>query len=80
VIRGDSLSLSIAAASVLAKVTRDAWMVEYSEAYPHYGFAEHKGYGVKQHQAALREHGASPLHRMSFEPLRPKLLPVEDGE
>jgi ribonuclease HII len=80
VIRGDSLSLSIAAASVLAKVTRDAWMVEYDAAYPNYGFAEHKGYGVRQHQAALREYGASPLHRMSFEPLRPKLLPLAEGE
>jgi ribonuclease HII len=80
VIRGDSLSLSIAAASVLAKVTRDAWMVEYHQVYPHYGFAEHKGYGVRQHQVALREHGASPLHRMSFEPLRPKLMTFEGEE
>ena len=80
VIRGDSLSLSIAAASILAKVSRDTWMVEYDAAYPHYGFAEHKGYGVRQHQAALREHGASPLHRMTFEPLRPKLLPIEETE
>jgi ribonuclease HII len=49
-------------------------MVEYHQQYPHYGFAEHKGYGVPRHQAALREFGTSPLHRMSFEPLRPKLF------
>lgn len=76
IIHGDSLSLSIAAASVLAKVTRDAWMVDYDCQYPQYGFAQHKGYGVPQHQAALKEFGACPLHRMSFAPLRPK-LPLE---
>jgi ribonuclease HII len=79
IVRGDSLSLSIAAASVLAKVTRDQWMVEYGEQYPQYGFAAHKGYGVPQHQKALRDYGASPLHRMSFAPLRPK-LPFEDTD
>jgi ribonuclease HII len=77
IIRGDSLSLSIAAASVLAKVARDAWMVEYDAQYPGYGFAIHKGYGVPQHQAALREHGASPLHRMTYKPLLPQLPFVE---
>ena len=76
IIRGNSLSLSIAAASVLAKVTRDGWMVEYDQQYPQYGFAQHKGYGVPQHQAALKEFGACSLHRMSFAPLRPK-LPLE---
>ena len=76
---GDSLSLSIAAASVLAKVSRDAWMMGYDRDYPQYGFAVHKGYGVPQHQAALREHGASPLHRMSFKPLQPQ-LPFEEAE
>lgn len=69
-IKGDSLSLSIAAASILAKVARDAWMVEYDELYPGYGFALHKGYGVPLHQAALRERGASPIHRLTFAPLR----------
>jgi ribonuclease HII len=78
-VRGDSRSLSIAAASVLAKVSRDAWMTEYDRDYPHYGFAVHKGYGVPQHQAALREHGASPLHRMSFKPLQPQ-LPFDELE
>jgi ribonuclease HII len=80
VIRGDSLSLSIAAASVLAKVARDAWMVDYDAQYPGYGFAIHKGYGVKAHQAALRELGASPLHRMSWRPFQQPRLPFEDAE
>lgn len=75
VIRGDSLSLSIAAASVLAKVSRDAWMVDYDAQYPGYGFAIHKGYGVPQHQAALREYGASPLHRRTWRPFQqPRLF------
>ncbi len=80
VIRGDSLSLSIAAASVLAKVARDGWMVEYDAQYPGYGFAEHKGYGVPKHQAALRELGTSPLHRLSWRPFTQFRLPFEDTE
>ncbi len=80
IIRGDSLSLSIAAASVLAKVSRDAWMVEYDAQYPGYGFAVHKGYGVPQHQAALRDLGASPLHRMTYKPLQQPLLPLSFEE
>ncbi len=80
IIRGDQLSLSIAAASVLAKVTRDGWMVEYDAQYPQYGFAAHKGYGVPVHRAALRDHGASPLHRMSYKPLSQFRLPFEVGE
>ncbi len=78
VVRGDSLSLSIAAASVLAKVARDGWMTDYDRVYPAYGFAAHKGYGVAKHQAALREHGASPLHRMTYKPLAQLRLPFED--
>ena len=66
VVKGDSLSANIAAASVLAKVTRDDIMVELAEKYPQYGFEIHKGYGTKAHYAALTEHGASPVHRMSF--------------
>ena len=66
VVKGDSLSANIAAASVLAKVTRDNLMVELAETYPQYGFEIHKGYGTKAHYAALREHGASPIHRMTF--------------
>ena len=66
VVKGDSLSANIAAASILAKVTRDNLMVEMAETYPQYGFEIHKGYGTKAHYAALREHGASPIHRMTF--------------
>lgn len=66
VVKGDSLSMNIAAASILAKVSRDDWMVKLSEEYPQYQFEIHKGYGTKAHYAALTEHGASPVHRMSF--------------
>ena len=66
VVKGDSLSASIAAASILAKVTRDRLMEELDEAYPQYGFAVHKGYGTKRHYEALREYGPSPIHRMTF--------------
>ena len=66
VVHGDSLSASIAAASVLAKVTRDDYMLEMAETYPQYGFAVHKGYGTKAHYAALTEHGPCPIHRMTF--------------
>ena len=66
VVKGDSLSANIAAASVLAKVTRDDLMEAMAEEYPHYGFEIHKGYGTKAHYAALTEHGPSPIHRMTF--------------
>jgi ribonuclease HII len=66
IIKGDSLSHSIAAASIIAKVTRDALMVEMHEQYPQYGFAKHKGYGTKAHIEAIRQHGYSPIHRRSF--------------
>ena len=66
VVKGDSLSMNIAAASILAKVTRDDLMLELAQTYPQYGFDIHKGYGTKVHYEALREHGASPIHRMSF--------------
>ena len=66
VVKGDSLSANIAAASILAKVTRDNLMVEMAEKYPQYGFEIHKGYGTKAHYAALREAGPSPIHRMTF--------------
>lgn len=71
IVKGDSLSYSIAAASVLAKVTRDRMMLEYHEQFPAYGFAEHKGYGTPQHLAALAQHGPCPIHRRSFAPLKP---------
>ena len=66
VVKGDSLSMNIAAASILAKVTRDDMMVQLAEVYPQYGFEIHKGYGTKAHYAALTEHGPSPIHRMTF--------------
>lgn len=66
VVHGDSLSASIAAASVLAKVTRDDYMLEQAEKYPQYGFEVHKGYGTKAHYAALETHGHCPIHRLTF--------------
>ena len=66
VVKGDSRSASIAAASILAKVTRDDMMLELADTYPQYGFEIHKGYGTKAHYTALDEHGISPIHRMSF--------------
>ena len=66
IIKGDAKSISIAAASVLAKVTRDRIMEEYDKKYPEYGFAKHKGYGTKQHIQALEQFGASPIHRRTF--------------
>lgn len=66
VVHGDSLSASIAAASILAKVTRDDYMLQMDAQYPEYGFAVHKGYGTKAHYAALHEHGPCPIHRMTF--------------
>lgn len=66
IVKGDSLSASIAAASILAKVTRDDYMLEMAEKYPGYGFEIHKGYGTKAHYAALAALGASPIHRMTF--------------
>jgi ribonuclease HII len=68
-IKGDGRVLSIACASVLAKTTRDALLVELDALYPGYGFAAHKGYGTPAHQAALRLHGPCPIHRLSFKPL-----------
>ena len=66
IIKGDAKSNSIAAASILAKVTRDHMMVEYDKEYPGYGFAKHKGYGTKDHYAGIRELGMCPIHRRSF--------------
>ena len=66
VVKGDSLSMNIAAASILAKVTRDDLMLELAEKYPEYGFEVHKGYGTKAHYEALRAHGASEIHRNTF--------------
>jgi ribonuclease HII len=72
IVKGDARSYSIAAASVLAKVTRDRLMLEYHVQCPEYGFAEHKGYGTAKHLAAIAKHGPCPIHRRSFAPLKPK--------
>ncbi len=78
IIKGDAKSCSIAAASILAKVTRDHIMMEYDKIYPQYGFAKHKGYGTKQHLQALEEFGVTPIHRKSYRPvfeaMQPKLF------
>jgi ribonuclease HII len=69
IVDGDNLMKVIAAASIIAKVTRDRMMLEYDKAYPAYGFAKHKGYGTKVHMDALRKFGPCPIHRMSFRPV-----------
>jgi len=72
IVRGDRRSQNIAAASILAKVTRDRWMVEAHERWPQYGFAQHKGYGTQAHLAAIVEHGPCPIHRRSFRGVKPR--------
>ena len=69
VVKGDGISLSIAAASVIAKVSRDRRMLGYAEEFPEYGFEKHKGYGTKVHLAALEAHGPCRIHRLSFQPV-----------
>jgi ribonuclease HII len=71
IVSGDALSYSIAAASILAKVSRDRLMVQLDAQYPGYGFASHKGYGTPEHVAAIKALGPSPIHRQSFAPCRP---------
>jgi ribonuclease HII len=70
IIRGDGLSAHIAAASIIAKVTRDAIMVTWDRRFPAYGFRRHKGYGTSEHLAALKRFGPSPIHRRSYAPVR----------
>jgi ribonuclease HII len=70
IVKGDARSYSIAAASVLAKVTRDRLMLGFHAQFPEYGFAEHKGYGTAKHLAAIEKHGACPIHRKTFAPLK----------
>ena len=70
IIKGDARCLSIAAASIIAKVTRDRLMLQLHEEYPDYGFAQHKGYGTPAHLAALQTYGITPHHRLSFAPVR----------
>jgi ribonuclease HII len=69
IIKGDALSLSIAAASIVAKVTRDRVMAQFHAAYPQYNFRSHKGYGTEEHLARLAEYGPSPIHRRTFAPV-----------
>lgn len=76
-VRGDSRSYSIAAASVVAKVTRDRLMIQLDKEYPQYGFAKHKGYGTPEHLAALTAYGPCPAHRRTFAPVRSVLEPVQ---
>ncbi|HWH76145.1 MAG TPA: ribonuclease HII, partial [Candidatus Binatus sp.] len=70
IVKGDQLCISIAAASIVAKVARDEMMVAFDKQFPEYGFAGHKGYGCAAHLAALRRHGPSPIHRLSYKPVR----------
>ncbi len=79
VVKGDGLSLSIAAASVIAKVERDRMMLALDEAFPHYQFAKHKGYGTALHLAALEKYGPSPHHRRSFQPVAQLSLDFSGG-
>lgn len=75
IVKGDGKSLSIAAASVIAKVGRDRIMLKYAEQYPEYGFERHKGYGTKLHMEALRRYGPCPIHRKTFAPVAQLSLP-----
>ncbi len=75
IIKGDARSVSISAASIVAKVTRDRLMYEYDELYPQYGFKNNMGYGTKEHLAALREYGPTPWHRRSFAPVKEIIRP-----
>lgn len=70
IVGGDSQSISIACASIIAKVTRDNLMLEYDKMYPQYGFAKHKGYGTKSHCEAIMKYGPCPIHRKSFQPIK----------
>jgi ribonuclease HII len=82
-IHGDSISFSIAAASILAKVARDAALARWGQVFPEYGFASNKGYGTRDHLEALEHFGPTNLHRFSFEPVRrfsdPRIHPAWDG-
>jgi ribonuclease HII len=81
IVKGDARCWSIAAASILAKVQRDAWMRIWDHTFPQYGLAHHKGYFTAEHARALAEHGPTPLHRLSYEPVRAhSLLPAGGGQ
>ena len=76
IVQGDGLSQSIAAASIIAKEIRDQLMRDYHQQWPMYGFAKHKGYATKEHMQAIKDHGPSPIHRKSFEPIKSLLLNI----
>ena len=78
IIKGDQKVQAISAASILAKVTRDRLLLDYAKLYPEYAFEKHKGYGTKLHLESLHEHGASPVHRRSFAPVR-KAIRAKEG-
>lgn len=78
-VKGDSLSFSIAAASIIAKVERDRLMIEYAKEFPEYGFEKHKGYGTKFHLTQLERHGPCPIHRHSFRPVAQLSLPFDEA-
>jgi ribonuclease HII len=73
IIKGDTLSISIAAASIVAKTTRDAYMMEMDKVFPEYGFKNHKGYGTKEHLEAIQKYGITPIHRKTYEPVKSML-------
>lgn len=81
IIKGDALSLSIAAASIIAKVIRDRIMLEYDRKYPEYGFCRHKGYGVREHLSAIKRLGPTPIHRVSFKGVKKEeaVLPAQNA-
>jgi len=70
IIKGDTLSVSIAAASIIAKTTRDGYMMEMDKLFPEYGFKNHKGYGTKEHLEAIKTYGITPIHRKTYEPIK----------
>ena len=70
IIKGDTLSVSIAAASIVAKTTRDGYMIEMDKLFPQYGFKQHKGYGTKEHIEAINTYGITPIHRKTYEPIK----------
>lgn len=80
IIRGDGLIPVISAASIIAKVTRDAYMRDMSKIYPEYGFENHKGYGTKQHLLALEQYGVTPIHRLSFAPVKKIYQKAQDSK
>lgn len=80
IIEGDALSQSIAAASIIAKVTRDRIMEEFDAQWPQYGFKQHKGYATEQHLSAITIHGPCPIHRLSFDPFRTEIAEKNDTQ